>query len=279
MASYEVLAEESYKELLNLLEWFSHFSLIPTLIGGWAVFVYNSYFGSVDIDIVGPSMKGRFLDIIERYERLHNYEEVRLTGLGIETAYRKPITKHGRFFGYVEIDACTFEGDVGSFHEDPSKKLPYALCGNPKLVRSVRFNEKSVAYVPKKPLLFLYKLKAFRDRTFDLKTRGVIMSVEKREWMRTKVEKDGADLIALLNPEPERYVVKEEFDFNLLKQLVKKRNLHFALESVKNLPNMKNVLERHRYVEQRTIEKWVKTLFKKLLEINKKNNRRFSKSF
>jgi len=39
MASYEVLAEESYSELLSVLEWFSHFSLIPTLIGGWAVFV------------------------------------------------------------------------------------------------------------------------------------------------------------------------------------------------------------------------------------------------
>lgn len=45
--------------------------------------------------------------------------------------------------------------------------------------------------------------------------------------MRTKVEKDGADLIALLNPEPERYVVREEFDFNLLKQLVRKHDLHF----------------------------------------------------
>jgi len=264
MASYEVLAEESHKELLNLLEWFSHFSLIPTLIGGWAVFVYNSYFGSVDIDLVGPSMNGRFLDIIERYERLHNYEEVRLTGLGIETAYRKPITKQGRFFGYVEIDACTFEGEVSGFHEDSSKKLPYASCGNPQLVRNVNFDEKLTAYVPKKPLLFLYKLKAFRDRTFDLKTRGAIMSAEKREWMRTKVEKDGADLIALLNPEPERYVIKEEFDFNLLKQLVENHNLHFVLESVKNLPNMKNVLERHRYIEQRTVEKWVKKLFEKL---------------
>jgi hypothetical protein len=209
-------------------------------------------------------MNGRFTDIIEKYERLHNYEEVRLTGLGIEAAYRKPITKHGRFFGYVEIDACTSESDVGSFHEDPNKKLPYALCGKTQFLRNVNFDEKLAAYVPKKPLLFLYKLKAFRDRNFDLKTRGAIMSVEKREWMRTKVEKDGADLIALLNPEPERYVVKEEFDFNLLKQLVEKCNLYFALESVKNLLSMKNVLERHGRIEQRTVEKWAKTLFKKL---------------
>jgi hypothetical protein len=61
MAKFEVLAEESYKELLNLLDWFSHFSLVPTLIGGWAVFIYNSYFGSVDIDLVGVEYERTFL--------------------------------------------------------------------------------------------------------------------------------------------------------------------------------------------------------------------------
>lgn len=263
MTSYEVLAEESYRELLSVLEWFSHFSLIPTLIGGWAVFVYNSYFGSVDIDLVGPSMGGSFLSTIERYERAHNYEEVRLARLGIEVAYRKPIVKKSELFGYVEIDVCTFEADVGSFHEDSSKKLPYKLCGDPELVRRVAFDGKIVAYVPKKPLLFLYKLKAFRDRNYDLKTRGAVMSTERREWMRTKVEKDGADLIALLNPEPEQYIVKKEFDFQLLNQLVEKHDLNFALESVKELPNRKKVLERHIGIKQKTVEQWVEIFHEK----------------
>lgn len=264
MASYEVLAEESYEELLNVLEWFSHFSFIPTLIGGWAVFVYNSYFGSVDIDLVGPSLGGNFLNTIERYERAHDYEEVRSAGLGIEVAYRKRIEKKNKFFGYIEIDACTFEADTGSFHEDSSKKLPYKLCGDPQLVRSMNFDDKSVAYVPKKPLLFLYKLKAFRDRTYDLKARGAVMNVKKREWMRTKVEKDGADLIALLNPEPNQFLVKEEFDFQLLKQLTEKQDLNFALESVKELLHRKKILERHASIKQKTMEQWVRKLFEKL---------------
>ena len=265
MASYSVLADGSYSELLSILEWFSHFSLIPTLIGGWAVFVYNSYFGSVDVDLVGPSMSGNFLDAIERYERSHGYEEVKSAGLGIEVAYRKPIYRENKFFGYVEIDVCTFEADIGSFREDSSKKLPYKLCDDPHLVRKMNFNGKSFAHVPKKALLFLYKLKAFRDRNYDLKTRGVIMGVQRREWMRTKVEKDGADLIALLNPEPEQYVVEEEFDFQLLKQLVEKHDLNFALESVKELPNRKKVLERHVGIKQKTVEQWVKFFFEKLV--------------
>jgi len=266
MASFEVLAEESYKELLSLLEWFSHFSLIPTLIGGWAVFVYNSYFGSVDIDLVGPSIGGRFLDVIERYERTHGYEEVKLAGLGMEVAYRKPLTKQGELLGHLDIDVCTFEADTGSFHEDSSKRLPYVLCGNPKFVKPMTFNEKLAVYVPKKSLLFLYKLKAFRDRAFDLKTRGAIMSIERREWTQTKLEKDGADLIALLNPDPERYVIEEELSFRLLKQLLEEQNLHFALESILGLPTMKKSVERHAGIERKTIETWVKAFFNRLEE-------------
>jgi len=260
MAKFEVLAEESFKELLSLLDWFSKFSFIPTLIGGWAVFVYNSYFGSVDIDFVGPSMSGNFLETIVRYERTHGYEEVRSAGLGIDVAYRKAITKQDRFFGYVEVDVCTFEADSGSFHENPNIRLPYALCGNPEFVKKVSFDEsgKLDVYVPKKSLLILYKLKAFRDRSFDLKTKGPVMNIERREWLQTKVEKDGADIIALLNPEPDQYVIKEELDFGLLKNVVEKQQLQFALETIKRLPEKKKSVERHPGVEQKTIEKWVK---------------------
>jgi len=264
MARYEVLAEESHRELPSLLKWFSYFSLVPTLIGGWAVFVYNSYFGSVDIDLIGPSMGGSFLDVVERYERTHDYEEVKSLGFGVETAYRKPITRQSKFFGYVEIDVCTFEADVGSFHEDSEKKLPYALCGNSGLLNDVTFNEKLVVHVPKKALLFLYKLKALRDRVFDLKTQGVVMSTERHEWMQSKVEKDGADLIALLNPEPEHYVVKEELDYKLLKDLIGRQNLQFALQSLNELPNMKRSLEIHGNIGQKFVEQLVRVLFENL---------------
>jgi len=96
-------------------------------------------------------MDGRFLEIIERYGRAHGYEEVRSSGLGIECAYRKPITEHNRVYGYVEIDVCTFEADTESFHEEATKKLPYALCGDPELVQKVTPSERrpcAVVYVP-----------------------------------------------------------------------------------------------------------------------------------
>ena len=48
--------------------------------------------------------------------------------------------------------------------------------------------------------------------------------------------------------------MREEFDFQLLKQLVEKHDLDFALESVKELPNRKKVLERHIGIKQKTVE-------------------------
>ncbi|HDQ06494.1 MAG TPA: hypothetical protein ENN36_07220 [Candidatus Bathyarchaeota archaeon] len=187
--------------------------------------------------------------------------------MGVEVAYRKAITKQDRVFGYVEVDVCTFEADSGSFHEDSNKKLPYALCGNSEFVKKVTFDEsdKLAVYVPKKSLLLLYKLKAFRDRTFDLETRGAVMNPERREWLQTKVEKDGADIIALLNPEPPQYVVKEELDFDLLKNLVERQQLHFALETIKELPEKRRSVTRHPGVNQKTIKKWVKNFLENIV--------------
>ena len=260
MAEVEVLAEESYNELLGLLYWFSLHGPIPTLIGGWAVFIYNSYLGSVDIDLVGPSMGGQFLDIIERFERIRGYEEERRNMLGLERVFRKPIWKEGKLHGYIEIDACTFESNLARFHESPEKKLPYSLCGDPKLVNKVVFDGKREIFVPKKPLLFLYKLKALRDRTFDLRTRGAVLGAESRVWLQSKLAKDGSDLIALLDPEPQRFIRPERFDFSLLKRLVETHRLHFAFESVRKLSEMRASLDRHSNVDQEKVKEWVNKL-------------------
>jgi len=119
----EILVEESRNELLWLLKWFSRLGPIPTIIGGWAVYFYNSYFGSIDIDVVGPSYQGKFIDIIERYERTHRYEFTSKNMLGLEVASRKPIVREEQIVGYVEIDACTFEDPApASFHEDAGQE-------------------------------------------------------------------------------------------------------------------------------------------------------------
>jgi hypothetical protein len=218
MSTHEVLAQESYKELVNLLRWFSKSGPMPTLIGGWAVWIYNSYFGSIDIDIIGPSLRGSFDYVIERYEQTHQYERVERDLIGLEYAYRKPILRGSDLVGFVEIDACNFEADIGRFHEDSNKSLHYGLCTDSKLVNEVTLDGDAVCFIPKKYLLFLYKLKAERDRAYDLKNKGPVMDIERRNWLEAKLSKDQSDLIALLDPQPKRYIVSGEIDCELVKK-------------------------------------------------------------
>ena len=145
-----------------------------------AVYFYNSYFGSIDIDVIGPSHQGTFIDIVERYERTHGYEFTSKDMLGLEVTSRKPIVREEQIVGYVEIDACTFEDPaLASFHEDANKRLPYSLAAEKRFQREVRLEEDAVCYVPSKPLLLLYKIKAARDRAYDLKTKGTIIDTAK----------------------------------------------------------------------------------------------------
>lgn len=68
----DVQAEESHKELLRFLCYYRNFGT-PIIIGGWAVYFYNPYFGSVDIDVVGPSMGGAFHDALDSYVHANGY--------------------------------------------------------------------------------------------------------------------------------------------------------------------------------------------------------------
>jgi len=260
MSTYEILAQESYKELVNLLKWFLKSGLTPTLIGGWAVWMYNSYLGSVDIDIVGPSLRGSFDYVIERYEQIHQYERVERDIMGFEYTYRKPILRGSDLVGYVEIDACSFEADMGRFHEDSNKALRYGLCADPKLVHEVTLDGDAVCFIPKKYLLFLYKLKAERDRSYDLKTKGPVMDIGRRNWLEAKLSKDQSDLIALLDPQPKRYAIMDEIDRELVKAIIEDHSLDLVYESVSSLPHRVEAIKRYRIykeVSPQEIVKWI----------------------
>ena len=165
------------------------------------MYFYNPYFGSVDIDVVGPSLRGEFYDTIEKYERSHGYEIIQSDPLGLEVSASKPIySRTKRKIGDMEIDACSYEQTGASaFHEDGSKLLPYSLCDQDVNRRLVTLGRNSVCYSPSRALLMLYKIKARRDRTCDARTKGATMDPSRLEWLRGKIVKDGSDIIALLD--------------------------------------------------------------------------------
>jgi len=260
----KLLIADSHQELISLLQWFALFGPIPTIIGGWAVHFYNSYFGSIDIDIVGPSHQGRFIDLIERYERTHNYEFTPRDQLGLEVTTRKPVIKNGKVVGYMEIDACTFEDPKpGSFHEDPNKQLPYSITAEKRYRREVKLEEDAICYIPSKPLLLLYKIKAARDRTHDLKTKGTTMEPTQLERLRGKATKDRADIIALLDPEPTKCSIKEELDAGAFYDLVRNHDLEFTLTTITELPKYRDSTQLYDpTLNAKQIDEWIKTILK-----------------
>jgi len=238
MENGNILADHSFKELQDLLLWFHHQGPVPIIIGGWAVYSYNSYLGSVDIDLVGPSMGGLFDATLEGFERERGYQAVTSGPMYLGTSFRKPIYDNGEVVGYMEIDACTYENDLKWFHEDESKLLPYSLCERSVLLTEVSLGDNCEAKIPSKSLLFLYKLKALRDRQNDVKEGAGILGAERLAWLRGKIIKDGSDLISLLDPNPVSAIIKQAIDPVVMNDLIEEFDLYFCIESIANLPNM-----------------------------------------
>ncbi len=216
----------SYRELISFVRYFRHFGA-PVIVGGWAVYFYNPYYGSVDIDVVGPSVKGTFDQIIEGYERSHGYEILQQDPLGTEITAMKPIySKRGKKIGDMEIDACSYERTSATqFHEDDSKSLPYSLCERNACRREARIAKDAVCYVPSKALLALFKVKARRDRSYDIRTKGATMNPSRLAWLRGKAAKDGSDIIALLDPRDRGALLKDAMDYAQIQALATEFNL------------------------------------------------------
>jgi len=209
-----VPVKASYQELVSFLRHFRHFG-VPVIVGGWAVYFYNPYYGSVDIDVVGPSLRGSFDEIIEGYERSHGYEIMQQDPLGTEITASKPIYSKGRKkVGEMEIDACSYERTSASlFHEDSSMRLPYSLCDRDGCRREATIARDAICYMPSKALLALFKVKARRDRSYDIRTKGATINPDRLAWLRGKVAKDGSDIIALLDPKDRGALLKDAMDY------------------------------------------------------------------
>jgi hypothetical protein len=258
------LMRASYQELVNFVRYFSHFGT-PVIIGGWAVYFYNPYYGSVDIDVVGHSLNGTFEQIIEGYERSHGYEITKQDLLGTEIVASKPIrSKAGKKIGDMEIDACTYErAGVSQFHEDGSKSLPYSLCERNGCKREVRIAKGCVCYVPSKSLLTLFKVKARRDRSYDIRTKGATMNPSRLAWLRGKFIKDGSDIIALLDTRQRRNASNDEMDYEQMKALVSVSNLtDLTKETLQEVLEDRSALSLYgRKVDSRSLLKVVKGSF------------------
>ncbi|WAC04304.1 MAG: hypothetical protein OS112_07495 [Methanoregula sp.] len=156
---------------------------LTVLIGGWAVYIYNPWYGSVDIDLITNSRARQHLMKYLRDERGFVHKR--------HPMIPNTVVKHipeGEIlidFGSRE-DVCRFEGRA--------EECPFSLLDGRTEVREIRAG--SPVVVPERTLLLVFKLKAAWDRLARI--RGGTSYDE--EWEQGKLRKDRADILALLDP-------------------------------------------------------------------------------
>jgi hypothetical protein len=158
-------------------------------------------------------------------------------------SWKKPVINEEVRIGEIYIDACDFDFR-NVFKENPAKDVPYTLCINNNLTER-RPIESDYFYVPVKELLFLYKMKAARDRDYVLKHETLPAPVIQRQ--QGKIEKDYADLASLLDP---RY--GGAMDGSVLGDLIRKHDLSFIVDTISRLIDHQGTVN---YCSQRSTTK------------------------
>ncbi|MDP2797422.1 MAG: hypothetical protein Q8N94_07935 [Methanoregula sp.] len=156
---------------------------LTILIGGWAVYSYNPWYGSVDIDLITNSRARQHLMKYLRDER--DFVHKRHPMIPNTVVKHIPEGEILIDFGSRE-DVCRFEGRT--------EECPFSLLDGRTKVREIRAG--SPVVVPERTLLLIFKMKAAWDRSARI--RGGTSYDE--GWEQGKLRKDRADILALLDP-------------------------------------------------------------------------------
>jgi hypothetical protein len=179
----EEVTTESYREIERLALWAAARGPRFYLIGGWAAWRWHRGLGSRDIDVIFPNQTILEAFLTEYYQR-NGY--VRVGGV-LSPSYHKPVeTPNGTV--YIEIDAAQLDRGY-PFHEDVEIDLPYRLLE--RYNQSWRVGSQEVL-VPTPELLLLQKVKAHRDRSWDIEHTDVAPA--RTTYLRGKVAKDAYDI-------------------------------------------------------------------------------------
>jgi hypothetical protein len=191
----QTIKETSLNELVEIFRWLrnrgedeSHPTTV--LIGGWAVYTYNQWYGSIDIDLVTNSRTRR--DLMEYLKYNRGFVPLR-DPMRPSTTVMKEIQEGGNRTGDIIIDfmsreeICRFEGR--------EEQCPFSLLDRRTEAREI--GQGFSVIVPEQTLLMIFKLKAAWDRSFRIQNgRSSNM-----EWEKAKLGKDRADILSLIDPD------------------------------------------------------------------------------
>jgi hypothetical protein len=179
----------SIAEIGAIMEWVrarqpKHPEQKLVLIGGWAVYTYNPWLGSIDIDLVTGS---RLRNSLSQY-LVDERGFVRREEDGI-----KYLTKNTKY-GEIIIDFVTTSDPWEFYGTGADLGFKHLDLADSTIVKEI--GDSISVVIPNRSLLLIYKLKASWDRTKRVLDGG---STRPR-WEEDKAIKDGADVLALIDP-------------------------------------------------------------------------------
>lgn len=216
---------------------------VTVLIGGWAVYSYNPWYGSVDIDLVTNSRSRQDLMWYLRNERGFLPQRDRMA----PTTVVKIVPK-----GKILIDFGSREETY--MFEGRHEECPFSLLDGHTKVREISTGFPVI--VPDQALLIIFKLKAVWDRSSRIKNR---ISIDK-EWDSSKLRKDRADILALIDPE----IRGREIDIRYLGE--KLQEYPFLVELLREIPEDIDAINMYRRMSQENVRACIENLLLLALE-------------
>ncbi|MDD2755394.1 MAG: hypothetical protein PHS80_07670 [Methanothrix sp.] len=234
MANYSVpktIISASREELIEIFHWVQareKDNPITVLVGGWAVYCYNPWYGSVDIDLVTNNKTRQRLMKYLRDERGFVPQRDAMAPTTVVKTIRE-----GKIlidFGSRE-DICNFEGR--------DEQCPFSLLDGRTTTRKV--SPGFFVTVPDRTLLMIFKLKATWDRSFRIQNK----TSSDEEWERGKLCKDRADILALLD----RKAGGTETDISYLGERLNEYS--FLKEMLREIPYDSDAIKMYRRMNQK----------------------------
>jgi hypothetical protein len=233
---------KSLEELKYILNWIKErgeptHAPITVLIGGWAVYAYNPYYRSVDIDLVTNKKTKKSLKFFLRTQREFTYHRI-LHGV-------KTVSKTTEY-GDIIIDFSSKYAH--NKFEGRNEQLNFDTLNDQTITKATISGV--FAAVPTRSLLMLFKLKASWDRSYRLNSE----TSTEPDWERGKLIKDYADIIALLDPNHGG----TEIDLNFLGD--KLNEFDFLRECLRRIPENHDAIGKYNRMDQRIVRETIDRL-------------------
>jgi len=245
MPAYEVtrsLIEASLVEISEIYRWINDRERpenpVTILIGGWAVYCYNPWYGSIDIDLVTNSRTRQHL----MHHLLANREFIRRRN----PPFRNSIVKVTPQKGEIIIDFIS--RDERNCFEGRDESCPMTLLNDRTIQQEI--SPGAPVTIPKRSLLLLLKVKAAWDRAYRIQEH----TSDNEDWEKGKLRKDRADILSLIDPDNGG----KELDLMFLGEMM--QTYPFLLEVLSIIPDDRDALQMYGHMDRDAAQNVIRDL-------------------